>query len=212
MGQKVHPIGIRLGIVQKCNSQWFPKGESFACILKSDIEIRKYILKYFSKAASIANILIERIGKNIRITIATAKPGIVIGKKGADIDKLRLDLCKKYNCVVSLSIDEIKKPDLVASLVAESIASQLERRIMFRRAMKRAMTSAMRQGAKGIKISVSGRLGGAEIARREWYRDGRVPLHTFRADIDYSIAEAKTTFGVIGVKVWIFKGEIWNLK
>ena len=212
MGQKVHPIGIRLGIVKKYNSQWFPKGESFASILKSDIEIRKYILKYFSKAASIANILIERIGKNIRITIATSKPGIVIGKKGADIDKLRLNLCKKYNCVVSLSIDEIKKPDLVASLVAESVASQLERRIMFRRAMKRAMASAMRQGAKGIKISVSGRLGGAEIARREWYRDGRVPLHTFRADIDYSVAEAKTTFGVNGVKVWIFKGEIWNLK
>lgn len=212
MGQKVHPIGIRLGIVKKSNACWFPDTDTFAYTLKSDIEIRNYILKKLPEAASISKILIERTGKNIKIIVNTAKPGVVIGKKGVDIEKLRMELKDKLNATVHIIIEEIRKPEIEAKLVAENIAQQLERRIMFRRAMKRAVVNALRQGAKGIKILVSGRLGGAEIARKEWYREGRVPLHTFRADIDYGTAVARTTYGIIGVKVWIFKGEILNKK
>jgi len=208
LGQKVNPIGIRLGIVKESNSRWFPSNDTFANILQNDIEIRKYIRKKLSTTSAIAGILIERTGRNVKITIRTAKPGVVIGKRGEDIDKLCLDLKVRYNIVVTIGIEEVRKPDLEAVLVAESVASQLERRIMFRRAMKKAVTNAMRQGAKGIKVSVAGRLGGTDIARTEWYREGRVPLHTLRANIDYGLAEAKTTYGVIGVKVWVFKGEV----
>ena len=214
MGQKVHPNGIRLGIIRESNSRWFPhpNGESFADILKSDVDIRDYIRKKLPESASISNILIERTGQNIRITIKTAKPGVVIGKKGEDIEKLRVFLSQKLSINVQINIEEIRRPELEAVLVADSVAQQLEKRIMFRRAMKRAVTNALRQGAKGIKIAVSGRLAGAEIARTEWYREGRVPLHTFRADIDYGTSIAKTTYGVIGVKVWIFKGEVLGAK
>lgn len=210
MGQKVHPTGIRLGIIEKFgNAKWYPSnGKSFADTLQSDIEIRSMIMKHFPQAACISNVLIERTGKNIKATIRTAKPGVIIGKKGEDVEKLRLKLCEKTGMLVNLNISEIRKPDIEAKLVAESVAQQLERRVMFRRAMKRAVSNALRQGAKGIKIAVAGRLNGAEIARTEWYREGRVPLHTFRADIDYATACAHTTYGVIGVKVWIFKGEV----
>lgn len=208
MGQKVHPIGIRLGIVKESNSRWYPNGATFAETLRSDIEIRNYIIKRLPESSSISLILIERSGRNVKITIRTAKPGVIIGKKGEDIEKLRVELNKKVGSTVHINIEEIRRPEIEAKLVAESVAQQLERRIMFRRAMKRAVTNALRQGAKGIKICVSGRLGGTDIARSEWYREGRVPLHTFRADIDYATAIAKTTYGVIGVKVWIFKGEV----
>ena len=212
MGQKVHPNGIRLGIIRESNARWFPNGETFSEILRSDIEIREFIRKYLPESASISKILIERTGRSIRLTIRTAKPGIVIGKKGEDIGKLRALLSKRLSAVVHINIEEIRKPELEAVLVAESVAQQLEKRIMFRRAMKRAVANALRQGAKGIKISVAGRLGGAEIARTEWYREGRVPLHTFRADIDYGEAVAKTTYGIIGIKLWIFKGEVLGKK
>ena len=208
MGQKVHPNGIRLGIVKESNARWYPHGASFAQTLRSDIELRKYVLEKLPEPTSISRIIIERSGNNVKVIIRTAKPGIVIGKKGGDVEKLRLDLNKKLNLNVNINIEEVRKPELEAILVANSVAQQLERRIMFRRAMKRAITNALRQGAKGIKIAVAGRLGGTEIARTEWYREGRVPLHTFRADIDYGTAIAKTTYGIIGVKVWIFKGEI----
>lgn len=208
MGQKVNPIGIRLGFTKKSNSFWYPDGDTFANTLKSDLEIRNYILNSLPKSSSISKIFIERIGQTVKIAISTAKPGIVIGKKGEDIEKLRAKLSSLYNISVSINVEEIKKPDLDAFLVADNIAMQLKRRVMFRRAMKRAVINAMRQGAKGIKVSVSGRLGGAEIARREWYKDGRIPLHTFKADIDYGFSEAKTTYGIIGVKVWIYKGDI----
>lgn len=210
MGQKVHPRGIRLGITCESSARWFPpSGQSMAELLGSDIDARAFIRKRLSKAAAVSSILIERTGKNVRIQIHTAKPGIVIGNKGKDIEKLRLDLSKSMgNIPLHIGISEIRKPDIDSTLVAESIAEQLERRVMFRRAMKRAMSNAMKAGAKGIKIMVSGRLGGAEIARKESYREGRVPLHTFRADIDYGVASAMTTYGVIGVKVWIFKGEV----
>lgn len=207
MGQKVNPIGIRLGYSKKSNSFWYPDGDTFANILRSDLEIRDFILKNLPKSSAISKILIERISQNVKICINTAKPGIVIGKKGEDIEKLRAKLSGLYNISVTINVEEIKKPDLDAYLVAESISSQLKRRVMFRRAMKRAVINAIRQGAKGVKVSISGRLGGADIARREWYREGRVPLHTFKADIDYGFAEAKTTYGVIGVKVWIYKGD-----
>jgi len=212
MGQKVNPIGIRLGFIKKSNSFWYPDGDTFANILKSDLMIRKYILDNLPKASAISKIFIERINQNVKIAISTARPGIVIGKKGEDIEKLRSKLSNLYNISVSINVEEIKKPDLDAYLVAENIAAQLKRRIMFRRAMKRVVVNAMRQGAKGIKVSVSGRLGGAEIARREWYKEGRVPLHTFKADIDYGFAEAKTTYGIIGIKVWIYKGDVILLK
>ncbi len=207
MGQKVNPIGIRLGYSKKSNSFWYPDGDTFANTLKNDLEIREFILNNLPKSSSISKIFIERISQNVKISINTAKPGIVIGKKGEDIEKLRTKLSSLYNISVTINVEEIKKPDLDAYLVAESISSQLKRRVMFRRAMKRAVVNAIRQGAKGVKVSISGRLGGADIARREWYREGRVPLHTFKADIDYGFAEAKTTYGVIGVKVWIYKGD-----
>jgi small subunit ribosomal protein S3 len=213
MGQKVNPIGIRLGIIRESQSKWVPESGksgtgSFAKTLLSDIDIRLYVDKRLPEAAAVSSVLIERTGRNVKITLRAGKPGIIIGKKGEDIEKLRADISKKIGLPVHVNIEEIRKPELDATLVAKSIAQQLERRIMFRRAMKRAVTSALRLGAKGIKVSVSGRLGGAEIARREIYREGRVPLHTFRADIDYGTATAKTTYGIIGVKVWIFKGEI----
>lgn len=209
MGQKVHPVGIRLGIIRQSSALWIPEGDqSFAETLANDLVIRAYVKKRIPEAAQVSGILIERTGRNVRITLRTAKPGIIIGKKGEDVEKLRADISARIGLPVHINIEEIRKPELDAKLVAESIAQQLERRIMFRRAMKRAVTSALRSGAKGIKVCVSGRLGGAEIARREVYREGRVPLHTFRADIDYGTAIAKTTYGVIGVKVWIFKGEV----
>jgi small subunit ribosomal protein S3 len=211
MGQKVHPIGIRLGYVKEYNARWFPEGStssSYRNTLKNDLDARARIEALLPKAADVSSVLVERTGRNVRITLRTAKPGVIIGKKGEDVEKLRADISAKIGLPVHINIEEIRKPELDAMLVARSIAGQLERRIMFRRAMKRAVTSALRLGAKGIKVSVSGRLGGAEIARREVYREGRVPLHTFRADIDYGTAIAKTTYGIIGVKVWIFKGEV----
>ena len=207
MGQKVHPVGIRLGIVKKHNSNSYASPKNYADYLITDLKVRDYLYSKL-KNASISRILIERPSENARITISTARPGIVIGKKGEDVERLRREIARLMKTPVQINIDEIRKPDLDARLVAEGIASQLERRVMFRRAMKRAVQNTMRAGAKGIKVEVSGRLGGAEIARTEWYREGRVPLHTLRADIDYSIIRAETTYGCIGVKVWIFKGEI----
>jgi len=209
MGQKVHPTGIRLGIVKKHTSVWYASGEEYAEHLLQDMEIRDMVKKKL-EAASVSRVEIERPAQTARITIYTARPGIVIGKKGEDVEKLRAELSVKMGVPVHINIEEIRKPDLDAQLVADSIAQQLERRVMFRRAMKRAMQNAMRQGAEGIKVQVSGRLGGAEIARAERYHEGRVPLHTLRADIDYATSEALTTYGIIGVKVWIFKGEILN--
>jgi len=208
MGQKVNPIGIRLGFFRKSNAFWFPDGNSFANTLKDDLEIRSYILKKIPKSALISKILIERISQNVKVVIYTARPGIVIGKKGEEIEKLRMELSSVYNISISINIEEIRKPDLDAYLVSYNIASQLKRRVMFRRAMKRAVLSVMKHGAKGVKVSVAGRLGGTEIARREWYREGRIPLHTFKADIDYGFSEAHTSYGIIGVKVWIYKGDI----
>jgi small subunit ribosomal protein S3 len=207
MGQKVHPTGIRLGIVKDHNSVWYAEKGEYAKNLLNDIQVREYLMKRLEKA-SVSKITIERPAQNARLTIHTARPGIVIGKKGEDVEKLRKEVSNMMGVPVHINIEEIRKPDLDAKLVAASVASQLERRVMFRRAMKRAVQNAMRQGAKGIKIQVGGRLGGAEIARSEWYREGRVPLHTLRADVDYATHEASTTYGIIGVKVWIFKGEI----
>ena len=207
MGQKVHPIGIRLGIVKDWTSKWYADSKHFADILNMDLKVRAYIRKALSNA-SVSRVQIERPANNARITIHTARPGIVIGKKGEDVEKLRMTLSKMMGVSVNINIEEIRKPELDAHLVAENIAQQLERRIMFRRAMKRAVTNAMRLGALGVKVRVSGRLNGAEIARTEWYHEGRVPLHTLRADIDYGVVEANTTYGVIGVKVWLFKGEV----
>ncbi len=210
MGQKVHPTGIRLGIVKKHTSIWYAEGAKYANNLLIDLQVREFIKKRL-ESASVSRIDIERPAQTAKITIYTARPGIVIGKKGEDVETLRGILAKKMGVPVQINIEEIRKPDLDAQLVADSVAQQLERRVMFRRAMKRAVQNAMRQGAEGIKIQVGGRLGGAEIARTEWYREGRVPLHTLRADIDYSTSEANTTYGIIGVKVWIFKGEILDL-
>ena len=207
MGQKVNPTGIRLGIVKQHTSVWYADGRTSADYLNTDLKIRAYIQDKL-KAASDSSVDIQRPAQTARITIHTARPGIVIGKKGEDVEKLRQELTSQMGVPVHINIEEIRKPELDGALVAQSVAQQLERRVMFRRAMKRAVQNAMRIGAKGIKIQVSGRLGGAEIARTEWYREGRVPLHTLRADIDYATAEAHTTYGVIGVKVWIFKGEI----
>lgn len=207
MGQKVHPTGIRLGIVKKHTSTWYANPRNYSEYLLTDLKVRDYLTDKL-KAASVSRIEIERPAENARITIKTARPGIVIGKKGEDVEKLRREVTRMMGVPVHINIEEVRKPELDAKLVADSIASQLERRVMFRRAMKRAVQNAMRLGAKGIKVSVAGRLGGAEIARTEWYREGRVPLHTLRADIDYSTARAETTYGTIGVKVWIFKGEI----
>jgi small subunit ribosomal protein S3 len=207
MGQKVHPVGIRLGIVKDHNSVWYADKKGYAENLISDLKIRQYIEKKLDHA-SVSRVVIERPAQTARITIHTARPGVVIGKKGEDVDKLRRELSDKMGVPVQINIEEIRKPDLDAKLVAQNVAQQLERRVMFRRAMKRVVQNAMRQGAEGIRIQVSGRVGGAEIARTEWYREGRVPLHTLRADIDYATYEAATTYGIIGVKVWIFKGEI----
>lgn len=207
MGQKVHPTGIRLGITKEHTSVWYADGSAYAEHLITDLEVREFLEKKLEKA-SVSRIVIERPAQTARITIHTARPGIVIGKKGEDVDKLRKQLGEKMGVPVHINIEEIRKPDLDAKLVAQNVAGQLERRVMFRRAMKRVVQNAMRQGAQGIKIQVSGRVGGAEIARTEWYREGRVPLHTLRADIDYAPYEANTTYGIIGVKVWIFKGEV----
>ncbi|HHO70289.1 MAG TPA: 30S ribosomal protein S3 [Halothiobacillus sp.] len=212
MGQKVHPVGIRLGISSDWNSRWYADSKSFASTLNQDIQVREF-LKEKLKNASVSRIQIERPARSAFITIHTARPGIVIGKKGEDIEKLRKEVAPMLGLepnAVKINVEEIRKPELDAQLVADSIAQQLERRVMFRRAMKRAVQTTMRLGALGVKVSVAGRLGGAEIARTEWYREGRVPLHTLRADIDYGIAEAKTTYGIIGVKVWICKGEIFG--
>jgi small subunit ribosomal protein S3 len=206
MGQKVNPIGIRLGINKDWNSKWFAN-RNYAQLLNQDINLRKYLKKKLMSAA-ISRIQIERPANNAVVTIHTARPGVLIGKKGGGIESLRAEISAKLGVPVHLNVEEVRKPEIDSTLVAEGIAQQLEQRVMFRRAMKRAVTSAMKSGAKGIKICVSGRLGGAEIARSEWYREGRVPLHTFRADIDYGTAESKTTYGIIGVKVWIFKGEV----
>lgn len=205
MGQKVNPIGIRLGIIKDWNSKWFA-GKNYAKLLNQDINLRKELKKKLMSAA-VSKIQIERPANNAVVTIYSARPGVLIGKKGGGVEALRSSIAKNLGVPVHLNIEEIRKPELDSTLVAESIAQQLEQRVMFRRAMKRAVTSALKAGAKGVKICVSGRLGGAEIARSEWYREGRVPLHTFRADIDYGTAESKTTYGIIGVKVWIFKGE-----
>lgn len=207
MGQKVNPIGLRLGINRTWDSRWFAAKNTYADLLHEDLAIRKFLTKRL-KQAGVARIVIERPHKKCRVTIYTARPGVVIGKKGADIEKLRAELQKFTSSETVLNIVEIRKPEVDSTLVAENIAQQLERRVAFRRAMKRAMQTAMRMGALGIRINVSGRLGGAEIARMEWYREGRVPLHTLRADIDYGVATAQTTYGAIGIKVWIFKGEI----
>jgi small subunit ribosomal protein S3 len=214
MGQKVHPVGIRLGISKDWASKWYADSKTFPGYIATDFQIRKFI-KHKLKDASVSRIHIERPARKVHITIHTARPGIVIGKKGEDIERLRREISTMIDMSladVRINIAEVRKPELDAQLVAEGIAQQLERRIMFRRAMKRAVTNTMRLGAGGIKVKVAGRLNGAEIARSEWYREGRVPLHTFRADIDYGFAEAATTYGVIGVKVWIFRGEILDAR
>ncbi len=212
MGQKVNPLGIRLGITRDWSSKWFASKRQFPALLYTDFRVREFLKRKLSDA-SVSRVLIERAAKKVNITIQTARPGIVIGKKGEDIEKLRGETAKMLSMALSdvrLNIAEIRKPELDSQLVAESIAQQIEKRVMFRRAMKRAVMSTMRSGALGIKVRMSGRLNGAEIARTEWYREGRVPLHTFRADIDYGLAEAHTTYGVIGIKVWIFKGEVFE--
>jgi small subunit ribosomal protein S3 len=206
MGQKIHPTGFRLSISRNWSSRWYAKDRDFAAMLAEDIKVRDY-LKAKLKNASVSRILIERPAKSARITIFSARPGVVIGKKGEDIENLKRDLGRQLGVPVAINIEEVRKPEIDAKLIADSITQQLEKRIMFRRAMKRAMQNAMRLGALGIKIMSSGRLNGIEIARTEWYREGRVPLHTLRADIDYGTSEAKTTYGVIGVKVWVYKGD-----
>lgn len=207
MGQKVHPTGLRLGIVKEHTSIWYAAGPAYAAMLQEDLKVREYIRKKLAQA-SVSRIEIQRPAQTAKITIHTARPGIVIGKKGEDVERLRREITKIVGVPVHINIEEIRKPELDAHLVAQNVAQQLERRVQFRRAMKRVMQNAMRLGAEGIKVRVAGRLGGAEIARSETYHEGRVPLHTLRADIDYSTAEALTTYGILGVKVWIFKKEI----
>jgi small subunit ribosomal protein S3 len=212
MGQKVHPIGIRLGITKDWTSKWYAHSKNFPALVHTDHLVREFLKKRLAEA-SVSRIHIERAARRVNITIHTARPGIVIGKKGEDIEKVRAEVARRMKLPVQdvrLNIAEIRKPELDAQLVAEGIAQQIEKRVMFRRAMKRAVTNTMRSGALGIKVRASGRLNGAEIARTEWSREGRIPLHTFRADIDYGLAEARTTYGVIGVKVWIFKGEVFD--
>lgn len=206
MGQKVNPIGLRVGINRTWESRWFA-GKDYADKLYQDLKLREYLMKKL-KAAGISRVVIERAASNTKVTIYTARPGVIIGKKGADIEILRKDIANRLGGEISLNIVEVRKPEIDAKLVADGIAAQLERRVSFRRAMKRAVQSALRLGALGIRVNCAGRLGGAEIARTEWYREGRVPLHTLRAEIDYGTSEALTTYGIIGVKVWIFKGEI----
>ena len=208
MGHKSNPIGLRLQINRTWDSRWYAEGRNYAQLLKEDIEIRKYIMKNLPQAA-VSKVVIERPAKLCRISVYAARPGVIIGKKGADIDKLKKQLAAMTDSEISLNIVEIRKPEVDAKLVAQGIADQLERRVAFRRAMKRAVQSAMRLGAEGIRINCAGRLGGAEIARTEWYREGRVPLHTLRGNVDYAEAEAHTAYGVCGMKVWIFKGEIF---
>ncbi len=214
MGQKVHPTGFRLGIATDWTSKWYADTAQFADFLDEDLRIREFLRKKLAQAA-VSRIQISRPAKSVAVTIHTARPGIIIGKKGEDIEKLRVEVASLVSAHINnvkINIEEIRKPELDAQLVAEGIASQLERRVMFRRAMRRSVTNAMRIGAEGIKINVSGRLNGAEIARNEWYREGRVPLHTLRADVDYGFAEALTTYGILGVKVWIYKGEVFDLE
>jgi small subunit ribosomal protein S3 len=210
MGHKVHPTGIRLGIAKDWNSKWYANKREYAGYLTADLKVREMLRERLSQAG-ISRIQIERPAKTARVTIHTARPGVVIGKKGEDIERLRKDVSTLMGVPAHINVSEVRKPELDAQLVAESITQQLERRIMFRRAMKRAVGNAMRLGALGIKVNVAGRLNGAEIARSEWYREGRVPLHTLRADVDYGFAEAKTTYGIIGCKVWIYKGEVFDL-
>ena len=207
MGQKIHPTGFRLSVTRNWASRWYAGNSNFAAMLNEDLKARAYLKKKL-KNASVSRILIERPAKNARITIFSARPGVVIGKKGEDIENLKRELAKQLGVPVAVNIEEVRKPEIDAQLIADSITQQLEKRIMFRRAMKRAMQNAMRLGALGIKIMSAGRLNGIEIARTEWYREGRVPLHTLRADIDYGTSEAKTTYGIIGVKTWIFHGEV----
>ena len=207
MGQKVNPIGFRIGINRTWDSRWFANKDNYANLLHEDLELRSFLQQRLQQAG-LSKVVIERPAKRARVTIHTARPGVVIGKKGADIEALRLELARRTGGDVSLNIVEIRKPEIDAQLIAENIAQQLERRIAFRRAMKRSVQSAMRLGAQGIRINCGGRLGGAEIARTEWYREGQVPLHTLRADIDYGTARAKTTYGICGVKVWVYRGEI----
>ncbi|HTP38577.1 MAG TPA: 30S ribosomal protein S3 [Steroidobacteraceae bacterium] len=212
MGQKVNPLGIRLGITRDWASKWYATKKQFPVLVYTDFRVREFLKKKLAEA-SVSRVLIERAAKKVSITIQTARPGIVIGKKGEDIEKLRAETAKLLGLPINdvrLNIAEIRKPELDSMLVAEGIAQQIEKRVMFRRAMKRAVMGTMRSGALGIKVRLSGRLNGAEIARTEWVREGRIPLHTFRADIDYGLAEARTTYGVIGVKVWIFKGEVFD--
>ncbi len=207
MGQKIHPIGFRLAFSRNWASRWYANNKNFAGMLLEDIKVRDYLKERLAQAA-VSRVVIERPAKNARITVFSARPGMVIGKKGEDIERLKGDLQKMLGVPVHVNIEEVRKPELDAQLIADSIVQQLQKRIMFRRAMKRAITNAMRLGAQGIKIMSAGRLNGIEIARTEWYREGRVPLHTLRADIDYGFSEAKTSYGVIGVKVWVFKGEV----
>src|SRR5205809_5550462 len=207
MGQKIHPTGFRLPVTRNWSSRWYASNKNFATMLAEDLKVREY-LKGRLKNAAVSRILIERPAKNARITIYSARPGVVIGKKGEDIENLKAELTRRLGVPVAVNIEEVRKPEIDAQLIADSITQQLEKRIMFRRAMKRAMQNAMRLGAQGIKIMSAGRLNGIEIARTEWYREGRVPLHTLKADIDYGLGEAKTSFGVIGIKVWVFKGEV----
>ena len=211
MGQKVHPTGIRIGIIKDWTSTWYADTKNYARYLKTDLQVRDYLRKKLVNA-SVSRIQIERPPNEIKVIIHSARPGIVIGKKGEDIERLSQEVSAMMGVRAKVSVQEIRKPELDANLVAESVAQQIERKIMFRRAMKRAVTNTMRLGALGIKICVAGRLNGAEIARSEWYREGRVPLHTLRADIDYGTANSNTTYGVIGVKVWIFKGEVFNVE
>jgi len=207
MGQKIHPTGFRLAVSRNWASRWYATKKSFPGMLNEDLKVREFLKKKLGHAA-VSRVVIERPAKNARITIFSARPGVVIGKKGEDIETLRSELQKLLHVPVHVNIEEIRKPELDAQLIADNISAQLQKRIMFRRAMKRAITNAMRLGAQGIKIMSAGRLNGIEIARTEWYREGRVPLHTLRADIDYGVSEAKTTYGVIGIKVWVFKGEV----
>ncbi len=210
MGQKINPNSLRLGIIRNWNSNWFSKNE-YSVLLRQDYELRKFLNNRL-KGSGVSKIALERLAKKIVVTIHTARPGVVIGKKGNDIEKLRSDLMKLVDADVALNIVEVRKPEIDARLVAESISSQIEKRVGFRRAVKRAMQSTLRAGGLGIRVNCSGRLGGAEIARMEWYRDGQVPLHTFRADIDYGISTAHTTYGAVGIKVWIYRGEMFNAK
>lgn len=206
MGQKIHPIGFRLGIQRIWTAKWYGSNKNFSTMLLEDIKVREYLKKKLAHA-SVSKVLIERPAKNARITIFSGRPGVVIGKKGEDIEVLRSELARLMSVPVHVNIEEVRKPETDAQIMADGIAQQLEKRVMFRRAMKRSMQNAMRLGALGVKIMSSGRLNGAEIARKEWYREGRVPLHTLRAEIDYGFSEAKTTYGIIGIKVWVYKGD-----